>query len=276
LQGSPASPERWNRQRSIQEVADMAEPRVLLVDDEPSLGVIVSSLGRRGGYVADCRLDAASAWEYLQESAPDLLILDVQLPGESGVALCRRIRATPRLACLSVALFTHWGLSEAIAAGLEAGVDYLIAKDLVGHPARWQIRLGEILPEAHGQPRRRLVEWAGVGPHPSSPQAAPWFVLLAKAMRHPPLRDAGPEVLRILLRRALTAASPTFSEAMIASDGRSLLPGGLPSDPPPETLRRLVGSLADQVWRLLGAEAASPFWEALAEVVPGAPRFARP
>jgi CheY-like chemotaxis protein len=247
---------------------------VLVVDDEPSLGVIISSLGRRGGYTTECRLNAVSAWDFLQQTAPDLLLLDVHLPGESGLVLCRRIRETPRLAALRVALFTHWGLSQAIAAGLEAGVDYLVVKDLVGQPRRWLARLGEILPAADGRPAPPCVGWAETGRPPLSLlQNGRWLPALEKALQHPALRDAGSEVLRIVLRRALATAFPPPAEVTIASDGRSVLPGGLPPEPQPEALRRLVGSLAEQMWRLLGTELTSPFWDALAEIIPGSPQF---
>jgi CheY-like chemotaxis protein len=249
--------------------------RVLLVDDEPSLGVIVASLGRRAGYTADCLQDTASAWNSLQQTMPDLLILDVQLVGESGLALCRRVRATPRLAHLPIALFTHWGLSEAIAAGLEAGADYLLAKDLLGQPERWLRRLAELLPSADGEQPPSLIGWAAEAPtSPSSPPNDRWVALVEKALRHPVLRDAGPELSRIFLGRALQAGFPGLWKGLIASDGRGVLTEGLPSHPRPDALGQLVGSLADQVWRLLGAEQASPFWMALAEVVPGRPQFA--
>jgi CheY-like chemotaxis protein len=254
----------------------MGEPRVLLVEDEPSMAAIVAALGRRGGHRVDWCSNVPQAWAFLEATRPDLVLLDVQLPGPRGVELCRQARATERLADLPIALFTHWGLAETIAEGLVAGVDSVVAKDLVGQAARWLARLGELLPAADGRPPPRVVGWRVLGTNtPQSPRNGLWIAPLQQALHRGLLRDTGPGVLRIVLQRALKQVFPLASEAAMASwDERSLLtPDSLPV-PSPDALLGLVAALADQVWRTFGTEAASPCWAALAEIVPGAPEFA--
>ena len=119
------------------------------------MGLIVSSLCRR----ADCDVtvspDAAAAWEALAQRRPDLVLLDVNLPGASGLDWLRRVRAATEHAGLPVALYTHWGLPADVAAGLDAGVDFVFDKDLASRPADWQRRLSEILaspPDAWPEP----------------------------------------------------------------------------------------------------------------------------
>ena len=90
------------------------------------------------------RLDADAAWLALGERRPDLVLLDVNLPGASGLDWLRRVRAAPEHAGLAVALYTHWGLPADVAAGLDAGVDFVFDKDLATRPADWQRRLLEI------------------------------------------------------------------------------------------------------------------------------------
>ena len=109
-----------------------------LVDDAPDLGLVVTLLGRRAGCEVECRLDVPGAWEFLQHTRPDLILLDRNLPGVSGLELCRRVRATPALADLPIALFVYLRLTEDVAAGLEAGVDFLFSKELVGSPDEWR------------------------------------------------------------------------------------------------------------------------------------------
>ena len=121
----------------------MSHPLLLLVDDSQEMGLIVRSLARRIGWEAAARLDAETAWQALGER-PDLILLDVNLPGASGLEWLRRVRRTPELADLTVALYTHWGLPTDVAAGLEAGVDFVFDKDLATRPADWQRRLLEI------------------------------------------------------------------------------------------------------------------------------------
>ncbi len=254
----------------------MTAPIVLLVEDSPDLALIVSALGRRGGYAVECRTDVAGAWEYLAGAMPDLVLLDLRLPGESGLELCRRVRAEKRLAQLPVALFGHGGLTADLAAALEAGVDFFVAKELTSQPVAWQRRLAEILPPAHGQPRPPLLGWT------AEPAAAPtgdWVPRLRGALRHPAFRGFGPEVQRILLRRAAECAFPEGAPELDAL----LTPAGLPPAHltplhRPDALHRLVASLVEQVWCLLGTEAGAPVRAALTAVVSGssAPPSAHP
>jgi CheY-like chemotaxis protein len=241
----------------------MAAPVVLLVDDSPGMGVLVPALGRRAGWQVDWRADAGSAWGYLQETVPDLTLLDVHLPGPSGLDLCCRIRAAPQTAGLAVALFTHWGMPEDIASGLEAGVDYFVCKDLVSDPERWRCRLADIVPLEHGHGRPGHVGWTR---GPARPPRD-WVSLLHGTLRHPALRGVGPAVMQVLLRRALEGAFPPGRTDAVLPDGQTLDAGRLPACPRPDEWGRLVNSLAEQVWCLLGTADSAPFLEALAVLV---------
>jgi two-component system phosphate regulon response regulator PhoB len=123
----------------------MTAPSILLVDDAPELGLVLRSVGRRAGWHVEQRLDAAGAWEYLQTRTPDLVLLDVNLPGESGPDLCRRLRADARWTTLRVALFTLPTLVEDVAAGTAAGADCLVSKDLAANPEALRQRIAEVL-----------------------------------------------------------------------------------------------------------------------------------
>lgn len=247
----------------------MAKPIVLLVDDVPELAVIVAALGKRDEYEVVAHPDVPAAWAYLEANRPDLILLDVHLPGSDGLELCRRVRATPDLADLPIALFSHWGRPEDIAAALDAGVDYLVSKDLVGQPAQWRRRLGEILPAVHGQRRKHSLGWkAEAG---SSQTPSHWVAALHQALARPCWRKVEGELLRQVLRQALHRVSPTEdTNAWLSTDGVSLRSE---QHPPGDVALALVASLAEQMWRLLGTEASRPFWETLASVVPGSPEL---
>lgn len=131
---------------------------LLLVDDDPQMGTIVGLLSRRAGHRSSQALDTTSAWgKLVADPPPDLLLLDVNLGGECGLDLCRRLRAEPRFMSLPVALFSQWSMTDDIAAGLDAGVDFLLAKDLVAQPAKWAERLREILGDRDSQDAAGLV-----------------------------------------------------------------------------------------------------------------------
>jgi PAS domain S-box-containing protein len=120
-------------------------PLLLLVEDMTEISLIAQRLGQRAGYRVDRSASAEEAWEYLQQSRPDLVLLDVNLPGMSGIELCRRIRATPNLSRLAIALFSHGDRSEDHRAGVAAGADWVLSKELLCQPDAWQQRLRELL-----------------------------------------------------------------------------------------------------------------------------------
>jgi PAS domain S-box-containing protein len=122
-----------------------ASPLLLLVEDMLEISLIAQRLGQRAGYRVDRSASAEEAWEYLQQGRPDLVLLDVNLPGMSGIELCRRIRATPELCQLAIALFSHGDRSEDHKAGVAAGADWVLSKELLCQPDAWQQQLRELL-----------------------------------------------------------------------------------------------------------------------------------
>jgi CheY-like chemotaxis protein len=265
----------------------MPKPLLLLVDDSKEMGLIVSCLGKRAGCEVVVCFDAESAWESLSRWRPDLVLLDVNLPGASGPDWLRRVRAAAGFAGLPVALYTHWGLPADVAAGLDAGADFVFDKDLAARPTAWIQRLTEIQalasnvreaenvadawPTANASPR---IEIGSDDNRLSMAQIAG----LNKALRHPSLRCMAPIVMRAVLRRALTRMFtprilPRDLETWIALDGSGLDPARLPLSLHPNTFFYLSICLAEQMGRLLGAEADFAFRDALTAAVPGLPEF---
>jgi DNA-binding response OmpR family regulator len=72
----------------------MPDPlRVLVVDDEQALAGVVASYLEREGFAVDLAYDGPAAVEAAREHRPDLVVLDVMLPGFDGVEVCRQVRA---------------------------------------------------------------------------------------------------------------------------------------------------------------------------------------
>jgi CheY-like chemotaxis protein len=111
------------------------------------VAMVAQRLVERAGYTMDWLASSEAAWDYLQRGArrPDLVLLDIHLPGMSGVDLCRRLRATPDLAGLLVALFSQMDRPEAVAAARDAGANFVLSKELLSRPAIWQRHLHLIL-----------------------------------------------------------------------------------------------------------------------------------
>jgi DNA-binding response OmpR family regulator len=108
--------------------------RVLIVDDDPRLLHIVAMyLGIEGYDVAM----AASGEEGLAEvdkQKPDLIILDIMMPGMDGIEVCRQVRANPQTAELPVLMFSALSGDEDVERARLAGANHLITKpfNLVG------------------------------------------------------------------------------------------------------------------------------------------------
>ena len=104
----------------------MLTHRILVVDDDPKM----LSLMRRGlsfdGYAVELAADGEEALRSARESAPDLVVLDVMLPGLDGVEVCRRLRAgDPDLPIL---MLTAKGRVPDRVTGLDAGADDYLVK----------------------------------------------------------------------------------------------------------------------------------------------------
>jgi two-component system response regulator ResD len=98
---------------------------VLVVDDEPTLREVVVRYLERAGYRALEAGDGDEAEALLQNQPPDLVILDLMLPGTDGLELCRRIRAD---SALPVIMLTARGEEADRIVGLELGADDYVTK----------------------------------------------------------------------------------------------------------------------------------------------------
>lgn len=103
----------------------MSSGRVLVVDDEPQLRRVMRTALVANGYEAYEARTGEEALETLRESSPDLILLDMNMPGMGGMAACKAIRAQSEAAIL--VLSVRDGEKDKIAA-LDAGADDYITK----------------------------------------------------------------------------------------------------------------------------------------------------
>src|SRR5579862_9809624 len=98
---------------------------VLIVDDEPIVRDVVVRYLQRDGFDTLEAGDGDSARSIIQSGAPDLVVLDVMLPGTDGLALCRWIRTD---STLPVIMLTARGEAADRIVGLELGADDYVTK----------------------------------------------------------------------------------------------------------------------------------------------------
>jgi putative two-component system response regulator len=120
-------------------IADSTTPKVLVIEDDPANRALLTALLERAGYQAVTASDGPSGLAATFDVAPDLLLLDVGLPGMDGLEICRRLRADPRTVTLPVVLLTGRTSVDDVVAGLDAGADDFLAKPF--HEAELLARL---------------------------------------------------------------------------------------------------------------------------------------
>jgi CheY-like chemotaxis protein len=120
-------------------------PKIVLVEDQPEVAMIIRKLGQRDGLQITWFPTAEEAWSYLQHESADLLLFDVNLPGMSGVELCQRIRTLAHLQETPVAIFTPEQEPEQLQVLQAAGADFFLTKDLLCQPALWQDKIRDLL-----------------------------------------------------------------------------------------------------------------------------------
>jgi class 3 adenylate cyclase len=107
-----------------------APGRILVVDDTPTNVKLLEDLLRFHGYEVEAAFDGESALAALRSRPPDLLLLDVLMPGMDGHEVCRAVRADPSLAMMPVVMVTALEDREERVRGLDAGADDFLSKPL--------------------------------------------------------------------------------------------------------------------------------------------------
>jgi DNA-binding response OmpR family regulator len=102
--------------------------RILIAEDEPSIVASLDFLMRHAGFETRIARDGHSAIAALGEFRPDLVLLDVMLPGRSGFDVCRAIRSDPSTARTRVVMLTARGGANDAARGMAAGADEYVSK----------------------------------------------------------------------------------------------------------------------------------------------------
>lgn len=136
-------------------------PLVLVVDDESTSRVILAGLLRADGFAVEEAPDGRAALQRLAELHPDLVLLDVVMPGMDGFEVCASIRAMPDVALTPVVMVTALDDQRALTRAFEVGAtDFIvkpIAPALLTHRVRFVLRMSDALEEAR-RSEARLAE----------------------------------------------------------------------------------------------------------------------
>jgi len=101
---------------------------VVIADDESSMRLLVHATIESDDYSVVEAADGAEAWALVQKHKPALVLLDVQMPGRSGLEVLRSIKADPGLKGTRVILLTSKAQERDVEIGLIAGADFYLTK----------------------------------------------------------------------------------------------------------------------------------------------------
>jgi CheY-like chemotaxis protein len=107
--------------------------KILLVDDEPEMRFITRRMLEKAGYTVIEASNGEECLAKLEEELPDLILLDVMMPGDDGWVVCRRIKAQERTKSIPVVMFTvrtaDEDMGESDRAGAEAHINKPFERD---------------------------------------------------------------------------------------------------------------------------------------------------
>lgn len=109
-----------------------AEAKVLVVDDDAQALAVLSARLKPWGLHVTTLADSLQFWQVLEATAPDLLILDVEMPGFSGIELCQAVRNAPRWSDLPILFLSAHNDAETVHQVFAIGADDYVPKPIVG------------------------------------------------------------------------------------------------------------------------------------------------
>ena len=128
----------------------MARTRLLVVDDEPDILELVQYNLRKAQYDVVCVASGEEALAQVRSAPPDLIVLDLMLPGVDGLEVCKALKRDTRTAAIPIVILTARGEEADIVAGLELGADDYLTKPFSSRVLLARIRA--VLRRHHAEP----------------------------------------------------------------------------------------------------------------------------
>ena len=107
-----------------------AAPRVLVVDDNALNIELVTFVLGHDGFTVACATDAADALQQIPEFRPELILMDIQMPGADGLELTRRLKADTATRHIVIVAFTAYAMKGDEAKLLAGGCDGYLSKPI--------------------------------------------------------------------------------------------------------------------------------------------------
>jgi len=102
--------------------------RILLIEDEEDIAALIKLQAELSGYKLHVEVDGINGYRAIEREKPDLVILDIMLPGENGLDVCRKMKSNSELKNIPVIILSAKGEELDVVLGLELGADDYVHK----------------------------------------------------------------------------------------------------------------------------------------------------
>jgi DNA-binding response OmpR family regulator len=102
--------------------------KVLIADDEPNIVTALEFLLKRAGYEVRSATNGEEALALVESYQPDLVLIDIMMPGKSGYEVCQRMRERPEWRHIKIVMVTAKGREAEVSKGLSLGADLYVTK----------------------------------------------------------------------------------------------------------------------------------------------------
>ncbi len=114
--------------QSVPQGHSKSKKHVLVVEDEEDILALIHYNLTREGFRSTCATSGEEALQIVQKDPPDLVVLDLMLPGIDGLEVCRTLKSQPETSSIAVLMVTAKGEEADVVAGLEMGADDYVTK----------------------------------------------------------------------------------------------------------------------------------------------------
>lgn len=106
----------------------MHKPKIILIEDEEDIAALIKLQAEMSGYKLHAEIDGLNGYRAIEKEKPDLIILDIMLPGQSGLDVCRKVKNHPDLKDIPVIMISAKSEELDVVLGLELGADDYVTK----------------------------------------------------------------------------------------------------------------------------------------------------
>jgi two-component system alkaline phosphatase synthesis response regulator PhoP len=106
----------------------MSKTRIVLIEDEEDIAALIKLQAEMSGYKIIHEIDGLNGLRAVEREKPDIVILDIMLPGQNGLDVCRKLKSNPDLKDIPVIMISAKSEEIDVILGLELGADDYVAK----------------------------------------------------------------------------------------------------------------------------------------------------